>query len=83
MKAIVVLDEWCTGDIDSLFTYFACSGLLKFDMKMFVNIVRLENGQLITQGVRQGHSCTLDTVLIRLDTLIYMKHNIYFFRTSF
>ena len=69
MKTIVVLDEWCTGDIDSLFTYFANSGLLKFDMKMFVNVVRLENGQLITQGVRQGHPCTLDTFLVRLDML--------------
>ena len=53
---------------DSL-TYFAYSGLLKFDMKMFVNVVRLENGQSITQGVRQGHLCTLDTFLVSLDIL--------------
>ena len=63
------MDECCTGDIDSLFTYFAYNGLLKFDMKMFVNVVRLENGQLITEGVRQGHPCTLDTFLVRLDIL--------------
>ena len=67
MKTIVVLAEWCTGDIDSLFTYFAYSGLLKFDLKMFANVVRLENGQLITQGERQGHPCTLDTFLVRWD----------------
>ena len=72
MKTIVVLDEWCTGDIESLFM-FAYSGLLKFDMKMFVNVVRLENGQLITQGVRQGHTCTLDTFLVRLDILDLYK----------
>ena len=69
MKTIVVLDDWCTGEIDSLFTYFANSGLLKFDMKRFMIVVRLENGQLITQGMGQGHPCTLDTFLVRLDIL--------------
>ena len=48
---------------------FAYSGLLKFDMKMFVNVASLEMGQVITQGVRWGHPCTLDTFLVRLDIL--------------
>ena len=38
----------------------AYSGFLKFDMKMFVNVARLEIGQLFTQGTR----CTLDTFLV-------------------
>ena len=38
------------------------------DMKMFVNVARLEIGQLLTQGVRQGHPCTLDTFLVKYDT---------------
>ena len=38
----------------------ACSGLLKFDMKLFVNIARLDIGQLFTQSVRWEHPCTLD-----------------------
>ena len=42
----------------------ACSGLLKFDMKMFVNIARLDIGQLFTQSVRREHPCTLDTFLV-------------------
>ena len=42
----------------------AYSGLLKFDMKIFVNVARLEIGQLFTQGIRQGHPCTLDTFLV-------------------
>ena len=41
----------------------AYSGLLKFDMKMFVNVARLDIGQLFTQSTRGGggHPCTLDT----------------------
>ena len=42
----------------------AFSGLLKFDMKIFVNVARLEIGQLFTQGTRRGHPCTLDTFLV-------------------
>ena len=33
-------------------------------MKIFVNEVRLEIGQLFTQGTRWGHPCTLDTFLV-------------------
>ena len=33
----------------------AYSGVLKFDMKIFLNVARLEIGQLFTQGVRRGH----------------------------
>ena len=33
-------------------------------MKLFVNIARLEIDQLFTQGMRQGHLCTLDTFLV-------------------
>ena len=51
------------SDFES-FTYFVYSGLLKFDMKIFVNVARLEIGQLFTQGVRWGHPCTLDTFLV-------------------
>ena len=32
-------------------------------MKMFVNIARLDIGQLFTQSGRWGHPCTLDTFL--------------------
>ena len=32
----------------------AYSGVLKFDMKIFVNVVRLEIGQLFTQGFGGG-----------------------------
>ena len=35
-----------------------------FDMKIFVNVARLEIGQLFTQGARRGHPCTLDTFLV-------------------
>ena len=42
----------------------AYSGVLKFDMKIFVNVARLEIGQLFTEGTRQGHPCTLDTFLV-------------------
>ena len=33
-------------------------------MKIFVNVARLEIGQLLSQGTRQGHQCTLDTFLV-------------------
>ena len=45
------------------FVYW-CSGLCMFDMKMFVNKIRLDIGQLFTQSARQGHPCTLDTFLV-------------------
>ena len=39
-------------------------------MKMFVNVVaRLEIGQLVSQGTRQKHPCTLDTFLINMKLL--------------
>ena len=37
----------------------AYSVVLKFDMKIFVNVARLKLGQLFTQGARRGHPCTL------------------------
>ena len=43
---------------------FACSGMLKFDMKIFVNVATLEIGQLFTQCARRGHPCTLDAFLV-------------------
>ena len=42
----------------------AYNGVLKFDMKIFVNVARLEIGQLFTQGARWEHQCTLDTFLV-------------------
>ena len=42
----------------------AYSGVLKFDMKIFVNVARLEIGQLFTQGTRRGYLCTLDKFLV-------------------
>ena len=42
----------------------AYNGLLKFDMKIFVNVARLEIGHFFTQGPGQGHLCTLDTFLV-------------------
>ena len=42
----------------------AYSGLLKFEMKMFMNIAMLEICQLFTQGARRGHPCTLDIFLV-------------------
>ena len=42
----------------------AYSDLLKFDMKLFVNVAWSEIGQLFTQGARRGHPCTLDTFLV-------------------
>ena len=50
----------------------AYSGVLKFDRKIFVNVARLEIGQLFTQGARRGHLWTLDTFLV-LD-LIFEKN---------
>ena len=43
---------------------FANSDLLKFDMKMFVNIARLDKCQLLTQSTRLRRQCTLDTFLV-------------------
>ena len=34
---------------------FAYSGVLKFDMKIFVNLARLVIAHLFTQGARRGH----------------------------
>ena len=42
----------------------AYSGVLKLDMKIFVNVPRVEIDQLFTQGTRRGHPCTLDTFLV-------------------
>ena len=42
----------------------AYSGLLKFDMKIFVNVARLEICQFFTQDARRGHPCTLGTFLV-------------------
>ena len=33
-------------------------------MKVFVNIARLDIGQLFTESARRGHPCTLDTFLV-------------------
>ena len=52
--------------------------VLKFDMKMFVNVARLEIGQLFTQGTRRGHLCTLDTFLVSF-ILVVVFENIYEF----
>ena len=38
--------------------------MLKFDIKIFVNVARLDIGQLFTQSARRGHPCTLDTFLV-------------------
>ena len=42
----------------------AYSGVLNFDMKIFVTVARLEIGQLFSQGARRGHPYTLDTFLV-------------------
>ena len=42
----------------------AYSVVLTLGMKIFVNVARLEIGQLFTQGARLGHPCTLDTFLV-------------------
>ena len=44
-------------------TISAYSGVLKSDMKIFVNVARLKMGQLFTQDTRRRHPCTLDTFL--------------------
>ena len=54
LEDLSILDECCTGDIELFLPMFAYNGLLKFDMKMFVHVARLEMGQLIIQGVRRG-----------------------------
>ena len=54
----------------------AYSRLLRFDMKIFVNVARLEIGQLFTQGARRGHPCTLDTFLGR-HLKIFFFHFLY------
>ena len=49
----------------TIFAYYKwCYSVLKFDMKILVNVARLEIGQLFTEGTRQGHLCTLDTFLV-------------------
>ena len=52
-----MMDECCTWDIDFCLYLFV-------DMKMFVNVARLDIGQLFTQGARGRHPCTLDTFLV-------------------
>ena len=53
----------------------AYSGVLKFDMKIFVNVARLEIGQLFTQGARRGHPCTVDTFLVFICFNTITSHN--------
>ena len=53
----------------------AYSGLLKFDMKMFVNIARLDKRQLCTQSTRWGHPCTLDTFLVFKSCFVLLREN--------
>ena len=52
----MLLGSFCQpGAHLAILNYFpisACSGLLKFDMKKFVNIARLDIGQLFTQTTR-------------------------------
>ena len=36
----------------------------KFHLKMFVNIARLDIGQLFIQRARRGYPYTLDTILV-------------------
>ena len=56
----------------------AYSSVLKFDMKISVNVARLKIGQLFTQGTMQGHPCTLDTFLVFKVSGMYIKHNYYY-----
>ena len=49
----------------SVLKYWGLKPGLKFDMKIFVNVARLEISQLFTQGPRRGHPCTLDTFLLQ------------------
>ena len=51
----------------------AYSNVLKFDMKLFVNVERLEIGQLFTQCSRQGHPCTLDTFLVPYEATLALE----------
>ena len=50
----------------------AYSGVLEFDMEIFVNVARLEIGQLFTEGARRGNPCTLVTFL---DCLLNRRQN--------
>ena len=47
--------------------------MLKFDMKIFVNVARLEIGQLFTQGTRLGHPCTLETFPVIILLVTFMQ----------
>ena len=58
----------------------AYSGLLKFDMKMFVNIARLHIRQLFTQRARRGHPCTLDTFLVLTEIKMLCKVWVFYLR---
>ena len=49
----------------------AYSGVLKFDMKIFVNVARLEIDQLFTQGKKRGPPCTLDTFPVKIDSTFF------------
>ena len=60
---IWAIDLYFMIDFES-FTISAYSGVLKFDIKIFVNVARLKMGQLFTQDTRQRH--TLDTFLVLL-----------------
>ena len=42
-------------------------------MKIFVNVARLEIGQLFTQGMRWGHPCTMDTFLLFWQIILQIK----------
>ena len=42
-------------------------------MKIFVNVARLEIGQLFTLDMRRGHPCTLDTFLVRYECIAVTK----------
>ena len=44
-----------------------------FDMKIFVNIARLEIGQLFTEGMKWGHPCTLDTFQVTVFFFLLKK----------
>ena len=50
----------------------AYSGVLKFNMKIFVNVARLELGLLFTHGVRREYPCTLDTFLVIIIIMILL-----------
>ena len=42
-------------------------------MKIFVNLARLEIGQLFTQGTRWGHPRNLDTFLVSVCFSLYLS----------